>query len=143
MYWLGYLETARQAGEMDWQSIGGTWGIATSRLNEWKPNGTQLSYQGFDGMIDDIALHSPLLARYVHKYFLDIYTHLKSLRQVVQPGGRVFYVVGNSKFYETLVPVEAIYADLLREHGFVDIQIEVLRKRNSKKELLEPVLKLT
>lgn len=137
MYWLGYLETARQAGEMDWQSIGGTWGIATSRLNEWKPNGTQIVYQGFDDMIDNITLHSPVLARYVHKYFLDIWSHLKSVREVVQPGGRVFYVVGNSKFYDTLVPVEAIYAALLKQHGFVDIQIEVLRKRNSKKELLE------
>lgn len=35
MYWLGYLTEARQAGEMDWETIGGTWGIATSRLTSW------------------------------------------------------------------------------------------------------------
>jgi hypothetical protein len=49
----------------------------------------------------------------------------------------VFYIVGNSKFYDALVPVEAIYASLLKHHGFSDVEIEVLRKRNSKKELLE------
>ncbi len=30
MYWLGFLSDGRQAGEMDWQAIGGTWGCATS-----------------------------------------------------------------------------------------------------------------
>ncbi|KAB2852491.1 MAG: site-specific DNA-methyltransferase, partial [Anaerolineae bacterium] len=32
MYWLGFLNEAREAGELDWEAIGGTWGIATSRL---------------------------------------------------------------------------------------------------------------
>lgn len=35
MYWLGYLVNGRDAGDLDWQAIGGTWGIATSRLAEW------------------------------------------------------------------------------------------------------------
>jgi len=37
MYWLGFLTEAREAGELDWQAIGGTWGIATSRVGTWKP----------------------------------------------------------------------------------------------------------
>ena len=32
MYWLGILENARDTGELDWSAIGGTWGVATSRL---------------------------------------------------------------------------------------------------------------
>ena len=36
MYWLGYLKEAREAGEIDWGTIGGTWGIATSRLLQWQ-----------------------------------------------------------------------------------------------------------
>ena len=36
MYWLGYLTSGREAGELDWTAIGGTWGIATSRLTEWE-----------------------------------------------------------------------------------------------------------
>jgi hypothetical protein len=37
MYWLRFLDKASDAGELDWQAIGGTWGIATSRLSDWAP----------------------------------------------------------------------------------------------------------
>ena len=40
MYWLRFLDQARDAGELDWAAIGGTWGVATSRLNDWAPDGT-------------------------------------------------------------------------------------------------------
>ena len=39
MYWLDYFSTPRDAGELDWLAVGGTWGIATSRLSEWEPDG--------------------------------------------------------------------------------------------------------
>ncbi|MBI3760952.1 MAG: SAM-dependent methyltransferase, partial [Chloroflexi bacterium] len=137
MYWLGYLADGREAGEMDWKAIGGTWGIATSRLQQWESNGATIEHDGFGEMIDHIAEVSPILARYVHKYFADIACHLQSLKTVLAPGARAFYIVGNSKFYDTLVPVERIYASLMKQTGFGDVRIATLRKRNSKKELLE------
>ena len=36
MYWLKFLETGEEAGELDWKAIGGTWGSATSKLNTWE-----------------------------------------------------------------------------------------------------------
>ena len=36
MYWLGFLINGRDAGELDWTAIGGTWGIATSHLTDWE-----------------------------------------------------------------------------------------------------------
>lgn len=137
MYWMGFLSEAREAAELDWQAIGGTWGAATSRLQTWTPNGASISINGFDDMIQRIARHSALLANYVHKYFVDISRHLASARDALAPGARVFYVVGNSKFYDTLVPVETLYAEILERLGFVNVAITPLRKRNSKKELLE------
>ena len=94
-------------------------------------------YEGFQQIVDDIARNSPILATYVHKYFVDIATHIQSLHPTLAPGGRVYYVVGNSKFYSTLVPVEEIYASILDYYEFGDVQIENIRKRNSKKELYE------
>jgi hypothetical protein len=38
MYWLRFLDQASDAGELDWTAIGGTWGIATSRLHDWAPS---------------------------------------------------------------------------------------------------------
>lgn len=140
MYWLGYLNDARQAADIDWQAIGGTWGVATSRLSKWEPNGIHIQHSGFEAIVESIRARSHLLANYVHKYFLDISTHLASVYNVLTADAKVFYVVGNSKFYDTLVPVEAIYANLLQQHGFVDTAIATLRKRNSKKELIEFVV---
>ena len=141
MYWLGFLTEARQAGLLDWEAIGGTWGIATSRVARWMPTGPPIEHEGFSAMLDAIAAsknkNSVLLANYVHRYFEDMRTHLMCLREVLAPGAQIVYVVGNSKFYDTLVPVEQIFASLMRGCGFASPRIEQLRKRNSKKELYE------
>jgi len=143
MYWLGYLTDGREAGELDWQAIGGTWGIATSRLQSWEPNGTPISYPKFEKIIANIADQSSTLANYVHRYFIDIATHLQNLYAILLPGTQIFYIVGNSRFYDTVVPVEKIYAALIENCGFSDTNIEVIRKRNSKKELFEYIVSAT
>lgn len=137
MYWLGYLKEPREAGELDWKAIGGTWGIATSLVGKWRPNGTPVPHQGFEETICDISQTSPLLANYVHKYFVDMVHHVASLKKSLATGGKIFYVVGNSKFYNTMVHVEEIYASIFRAEGFDSVVIEKIRKRNSKKELFE------
>lgn len=140
MYWLGYLHEAREAGELDWQAIGGTWGVATSRLNDWSANE---DYQN-DHLSTVVATisqaenkHAETLSRYVHKYHEDIFAHLSSLTGLLNDGARVHYIIGNSTFYGTLVNVENLYADMMKKVGFSNIDIKAIRKRNSKKELLE------
>jgi len=140
MYWLGYLQEAREAGELDWQAIGGTWGIATSRVAQWESNGSKINHPEFDKTIASISKESHVLANYVHKYFVDIQQHLASLYPYIAIGGKVFYIVGNSKFYETVVPVEQFYSSILQHVGFGNVTIEAIRKRNSKKELFEYIV---
>jgi hypothetical protein len=141
MYWLEFLHEAREAGEMDWQAIGGTWGIATSRLNDWKLRSDTLLPGYLRDMLDRIAgadaKSGEILSRYVAKYFEDMWEHFAAARNIVESGGEVHYIIGNSKFYDCLVPAERIYADMLKELGYKDVKIDLLRKRNSKKELLE------
>jgi hypothetical protein len=158
MYWLGYLSDGQQAGDLDWQAIGGTWGCATSNLTRWQPDpaltavissgsprpsdgsGVRGEGSGFLDMIGRIAERSPILAQYVHKYFEDCVWHFRSLTRVLAKGAAVHYIVGNSKFYDVMVPPELLYAGLLRQHGFTDVTVENIRKRNSKKELFEFVV---
>jgi len=141
MYWLGYLADGRAAGELDWQAIGGTWGCATSMLNKWSPNGHgDIPFPHFDRIIHDIGKGHELLGRYVHKYFEDIKCHILGLKSVLAPGARCHYIVGNSKFYDTMLPVEGIYAALFEDAGFVNVSVETIRKRSSKKELYEFVV---
>lgn len=139
MYWLGYLEEARDAGELDWQAIGGTWGAATSRVAKWKASET-IPHKGFGKLIELITGRGEALGRYVHKYFHDMLCHVRSLVPRLASGASVHYVVGNSKFYDWVVPVQDILADIFRTEGLVDAKAHVLRKRNSKKELFEFVV---
>ena len=141
MYWLGYLRTGRQAGELDWQSIGGTWGCATSLLDTWQPSlASGIPFKPFNDIVSKISQRNKLLGRYVHKYFEDIRSHIHSVRSVLAARARCYYVVGNSKFYDTLLPVQEIYAALFRDAGFVNTEIQTIRKRTSKRELFEYVV---
>lgn len=141
MYWLGYLNNGRDAGEMDWSAIGGTWGIATSRLAEWQRPSSGFCPSYFDRILCAIRgankKSGALLSNYVAKYFEDMWQHIKDIAGLLAVGGTVHYIVGNSRFYDTVVPVERLFADMLTEAGFRDARITPIRKRNSKKELYE------
>jgi len=78
-----------------------------------------------------------LLSNYVAKYCEDMSAHFDGLRRVLNPGARVHYIVGNSTFYGVLVSTEQVYAAMLRKYGFTDVEVLPIRKRNSKKELIE------
>jgi hypothetical protein len=146
MYWLGFLTDSREAGELDWQAIGGTWGIATSRVTKWQPLQSSLTSMDtfvddqFLGMIEQIKQSSPTLANYVYKYFVDIADHIVSLLPHLQSNAKVSYVIGNSKFYDVVVPSEAIYARIFQGMGFRNVTVTPIRKRNSKKELFEYIV---
>ncbi len=139
MYWLGYLSETSDAGELDWQAIGGTWGSATSRLKGWQPRRTYTSSH-LQQVVAAIAKSSETLANYVHKYVEDMYLHFLNIRQHLTDGAELYYIVGNSKFYATVVSVEKLYAEMMAAVGLVDIDISPIRKRNSKKELYEYVV---
>jgi hypothetical protein len=141
MYWTGHLVNGRDAGELDWSAIGGTWGVATSRLIEWDRSPDRYVHPLLDAAVDRIAhadnKNGLLLANYVAKYFDDMWTHFRGLPPLLATGAEVHYIVGNSTFYGVLLPVERIYAAMLHALGFADIECNPLRKRNSKKELIE------
>jgi hypothetical protein len=140
MYWLDYLRDGKEAGALDWKAIGGTWGSATSNVAKWSNPGTEIPFEGFAKVVAGIAQKSALLANYVHKYFVDIWNHLESLKGVLQAEASVNYIVGNSKFYDVLLPVEQIFAAMFREVGFSSVSVRAIRKRTSKKELFEFVV---
>ncbi len=141
MYWLGYITNGRDAGEMDWEAIGGTWGVATSRLSEWRlPSDgfkSKLLQKIAEGIRGNENKNGQLLANYVLKYFDDMWSHFQSLTGVLNDRATLHYVVGNSTFYHVLVPVEQVYAEMLSQLGFSNVECVPLRKRNSKKELIE------
>jgi hypothetical protein len=142
MYWLRFLDKASDAGELDWQAIGGTWGIATSRLNEWAPDKIDLPISQELSNIckliqQDGEKNGPILANYVEKYFYDMFKHIKSAFSSIKSGGHATYIIGNSTFYKHVVPAQEWYATMMREVGFSDVTITTIRKRNSNQALYE------
>jgi hypothetical protein len=140
MYWTKFLDKASEAGELDWKAIGGTWGIATSRLKDWSPTDIELPdilLTSCEKILNSGDKNSELMARYVHKYFYDMHLHFSSLRHLLENGAKLDYIVGNSTFYGIHVDSEKIYEKSLELLGFSNISSVIVRKRNSKKELYE------
>ncbi len=141
MYWLGFLENGREAGDLDWTAIGGTWGVATSRLTEWERPTEHFKSEHLSNVVHQIAhadnKNGALLAKYVAKYFDDMWAHFRGLPPLLGSGAELHYIVGNSTFYGSLVSTELLYAEMLAALGFESIECRAIRKRNSKKELVE------
>jgi len=141
MYWLRYLDQASDAGELDWRAIGGTWGVATSKLNSWEPS----VVTPVDGQLSEVSnlisrdggKNGSLLATYVRKYHHDMWQHFEVMTEKVKPGGGVSYIIGNSTFYGHEVPAHEWYAEMLRTLGYQGVRTNVIRKRNSNKALFE------
>lgn len=140
MYWLDYIQTSDDASDLDWGTIGGTWGAATSKLATWEKKTDLLPDYLFE-----IAGHiaaadnksAGLMANYVLKYFDDIAMHMRSVYDTIKDGGTVHYIVGNSSFYGNTVPSDDIYKSILSTVGFKDEKAVIVRKRNCNKALYE------
>lgn len=141
MYWLRLLDKASDAGDLDWRAIGGTWGTATSKLSKWQPRTETPVDEPMHAVCDKIrqdgGKNGPLLATYVHKYHHDMWMHFQSMAAQVKDHGRATYIIGNSTFYGHEVPAHEWYATMLRQTGFTNVTISIIRKRNSNKALYE------
>ena len=144
MYWLRFLEDSRSAGELDWATIGGTWGVATSNTATWSPTAElpldDLFVECLQAIQSVDARNADLMSRYVEKYFHDMWAHFNAAARVLKSGGVAHYIVGNSTFYGNIVPTQDWYAALMHEAGFEGITVEPIRKRNSNKALYEYVV---
>ena len=140
MYWLDFIHTSDEASDMDWGTIGGTWGSATSKLSTWTKKTDFLPDYLFE-IAERISSadnkSAGLMANYVLKYFDDIAVHIKSAYATIKTGGTVHYVVGNSNFYGTTVPSDEIYKSILSSVGFQEEKSVIVRKRNCNKALYE------
>jgi hypothetical protein len=146
MYWTKFINEAKEAGELDWLAIGGTWGIATSRLNTWKMEENSLPEQIFSTVkrieISD-GKNAHLLAIYVLKYFHDMHLHLSSIKSILANGAELHYIVGNSSFFGNMVDTATLLTDSMHALGYSNINSEIVRKRNCNKALYEYCISAT
>ena len=144
MYWLGFLESGEEAGELDWKAIGGTWGCATSRLSTWIQKNNhlpQLLLDTCNAIESSDTKNGKTMASYVHKFFDDMYIHFDNLRNHLKPNASINYILGNSSFYGHFVDTDLIVKEMLRELNYSNITSTIIRKRNSKSNLYEYLIR--
>ena len=140
MYWLKFIESTTDSSDIDWKSIGGTWGAATSKLLSWKPE----SDINFKYLKETVYLiektnekNSKLMSIYVYKYFYDMFCHITNLYTVLNDSADIYYIVGNSTFFQVNVDSDNLYKKMFEMAGFSAISSQVIRKRNCNKKLYE------
>jgi hypothetical protein len=80
--------------------------------------------------------NNPKIPHMIAGYFEDMKSVLVELRRVVKPGGRVVFVVGNTRWGGVVVPVDHLLAKIAEENGFRPEKILVTRfKGNSPQQM--------
>lgn len=140
MYWLGFLYSGEEAGDIDWKAIGGTWGKATSNLSTWSTDNAFLPAELFNichKIEKSDSKNGKTMSQYVLKFFDDMYIHLANLRNKLNQGAEIIYILGNSSFYGNFVDTDAYIKMILNDLGYSDVDSDIIRKRNCNKGLFE------
>jgi DNA modification methylase len=140
MYWLKFIESTTDSSDIDWKCIGGTWGAATSKLLTWKPE-TIIDFKNLQDTVKLIEKtnekNSKLLSIYVYKYFYDMANHINKLYKVLNHTADIYYIIGNSTFFNVNVDSDDLYRKMFEMAGFSNISSKIIRKRNCNKKLYE------
>lgn len=141
LYFMDFFTTRREAGTLDAETIGGTWGAATSRhMKDEFQYTDKISENVISGIVDEIREKDLLMSNYVAMYFDDLYRHILELNKCLSKGAICAYVVGNSRIKKSIVETDVILGDLFQACGYNLIRLEEIRRRNSGKELHETIV---
>jgi hypothetical protein len=80
---------------------------------------------------------SMFIFQIVKRHALIASDYAVKLINLLKPNAKVNYVVGNSSFYGHFVETQEIIAEIMRQIGYKEISIHAIRRRNTKKGLLE------
>jgi DNA modification methylase len=137
LFFMGIISDAKKATEIDIDAIGGTWGRATSILD----NVTIESNPEIKPILNELILSlqpkSLLMCNYAVKYFNLMHNHIKSLKSFTSDDFKGVYVVGNSRLSGVEVHTEILLAKIFQQEGFTVDKIIVFRKRGGKMKLYE------
>ena len=139
LYFMEILDNVRQATEIDLQAVGGTWGRATSILqNELIAIPSEI--ESYLDYYEPLKYKSILMCNYATKYFIDMWKHIKLLKKVKSKNFQGAYIVGNSRLSGVDIFTETILGKLFMHEGFKVEKIICFRKRGGKKRLYETAI---
>lgn len=139
LHFMEVLYDVKQATEIDLKAVGGTWGRATSILQNQLIE-VPSEIKSYLCYYDQLRDRSVLMCNYATKYFIDMWLHIKSLKEIKSAKFGGAYIVGNSRLSDIDIFTETILAKLFRHEGFEVDKIISFRKRGGKKRLYETAI---
>ncbi|MBT6175758.1 MAG: hypothetical protein HOI23_00835 [Deltaproteobacteria bacterium] len=141
LYMLDYITAKNEAGILDNQTVGGTWGAATTRL---KKGVIEPAYPIIDLLISPLAERiretDNLMANYLMKYFNLLARQLIAMDPLLRNKAKIAYVVGNSWLKGVYIETDTLLARLFEGLGYGVDGVERFRRRNSGKDLFESIV---
>lgn len=144
LYFLDFFTTPKEASSLDKDTIGGTWGTATSILAKGviQPEFDCLKDRAWS-VVEDIRQDDNLMANYVMKYFNSLAAQISKMEDLPQSNLRCAYVVGNSRIKKRYIETDVILTEIFQGLGYSINSIDRFRKRNSGKDLFESIVYAT
>jgi hypothetical protein len=141
LYFLDFFTSPKEASALDKETIGGTWGTATSILGKGK---IDPAFEALKGkawkVVESIRAEDNLMANYVMKYFNLLAEQIKAMDSLPQKNLRCAYVVGNSRIKNCYIETDVILGEIFEGLGYRLKSIDRIRKRNSGKDLYESIV---
>ena len=143
LYMLDFIQTGKDATDIDRRTIGGTWGTATSELMKG-------SIEPYSDAVDRLITptvslireRDNLMANYAMHYFNRLARHIESIDPLLSSSARVAYVVGNSWLKGVYIETDILLGKLFESIGlaYTVTDIHRFRRRNSGKNLYESIV---
>lgn len=143
LYMLDFISAGKDASQIDRNTIGGTWGTATSELMKVHiAPSNEIIRAALQGVDDRIRVKDNLMANYVVHYFNRLELHLKTLTPALTSKARLAYVVGNSWIKDEYIATDEILGRIIDGTipGMTTFRLHRFRKRHSGKDLYESIV---
>lgn len=141
LYLFDFFSTPKEASALDKETIGGTWGTATSILSKGviEPS-FEFMETSICPVIESIRKEDNLMANYVMKYFNLLAEQIKAMDLLPQNDLRCAYVVGNSRIKGVYIETDVLLGNIFQGFGYDLQSIDRIRKRHSGKDLHESIV---
>jgi hypothetical protein len=141
LYFFGFFRSAKEAGDLDLKTIGGTWGTATSSLLKGRLDAKFPAVKRVvTHVADEIRATDNLMANYLTKYFNQLCAQIMAQQPLLKPGARLAYVVGCSWLKGIYIETDVMLAKLFDSLGYNVEGVERFRRRHSGKDLHESIV---
>jgi len=140
LFMLDLFSTPKEASALDKETIGGTWGTATSILQKGtiEPEFDVLKKDVLP-LVEEIREKDNLMANYVMKYFNLLAKQIVVMQDYLHDDCSLAYVVGCSRIKKVYIETDVLLANIIEglDLGFRISEIDRFRKRHSGVDLHE------